>query len=345
MRKWFNAVSGPGGGVFWMTVAGLGMLALTRAVYASITKIDFAGKVVLITGGSRGLGLEMARILASRGAKLAICAQSQHQLGKAEQEIAAMGAEIIAFRADLTDAQQADNLVASVVEHYGKLDILINNAGIMLVAPENLLEISDYQQVMDANLWSALYTMKAAIPHFRSQGEGRIVNICSIGGKIAVPHMLPYSVSKFAMTGLSEGMAAELEKDNIHVTTVIPNLMRTGSPRNITVKGQHQQEYAWFKTAGSLPVLSQDSSKAARAIVQAVASGASEVVLTPIGRMATAFQGVAPQAVTAIARLVNRFLPESSNAAERRGYQSESKASKGMFTAETDEQAEKNNEL
>jgi NAD(P)-dependent dehydrogenase (short-subunit alcohol dehydrogenase family) len=307
--------------------------------------MDFAGKVVLITGGSRGLGLEMARLLASKGAKLAICARSQDQLTSAEQEIAAMGAEIIAVRADLTDPDQAGDLINHVAAHYGRLDILVNNAGTMLVAPENLLEVSDYREVMDANLWSALYTMKAAIPHFRSQGEGQIVNICSIGGKIAVPHMLPYSVSKFAMTGLSEGMAAELEKDNIKVTTVVPSLMRTGSPRNITVKGDHQKEYAWFKTADSLPLLSQDSRKAAATIIDAVASGASEVVLTPIGRMATAFQGLAPSVITAFARFANRFLPESSDNRARKGYESESEASTGIFTASTDEYAQKNNEL
>jgi NAD(P)-dependent dehydrogenase (short-subunit alcohol dehydrogenase family) len=345
MKKWLNALLGANPGILWMTLGGLSALVVTRVVYNRLTKLDFNGKVVLITGGSRGLGLEMARILASKGAKLAICARSEDQLKKAEEEIRAMGAEVIAVRTDLTDAGEAGTLIAHVVAHFGRLDILVNNAGVMLVAPENLLDISDYQQVMDANLWSALYTMKAAVPQFRFQGEGRIVNICSIGGKIAVPHMLPYSVSKFAMAGLSEGMAAELEKDNIHVTTVIPSLMRTGSSRNISVKGDHEGEYAWFKTAGSLPLLSQNSRRAAEEIIEAVASGRSEVVLTPIGRMTTAFQGIAPQAVTAVARLINRFLPQSSNDEVRRGYESESAFSEGILTAVADEQSAKNNEL
>jgi NAD(P)-dependent dehydrogenase (short-subunit alcohol dehydrogenase family) len=345
MKKWLNAFPVASPGLFWVALGGVGLLAISKAIYARLTKLDFKDKVVLITGGSRGLGLEMARILASKGAKLAICARTEEQLEKAELEIRAMGADIIAIRADLTDAEQAANLIAHVVGHYGRLDVLINNAGVMLVAPEKSLDISDYREVMDSNLWSALYTMKAAIPQFRYQGEGRIANICSIGGKIAVPHMLPYSVSKFAMTGLSEGMAAELKKDNIHVTTVIPNLMRTGSPRNISVKGDHEAEYAWFKTAGSLPLLSQDSRQAAEEIVAAIASGVSELVLTPIGRAVTALQGIAPEAITAVARLANHFLPQSSNSEARKGYESESSSSEGFFTATTDVQAGRNNQL
>jgi NAD(P)-dependent dehydrogenase (short-subunit alcohol dehydrogenase family) len=345
MKKWWNTFPGAVPGMFWVALGGIGLMAISKAIYARLTELDFKDKVVLITGGSRGLGLEMARILATKGAKLAICARTEEQLEAAVAEIRTMGANIIAIRADLTDPEQATNLIARVVAHYGRLDILINNAGVMLVAPENSLDISDYRKVMDSNLWSALYTMKAAIPQFRFQGEGRIANICSIGGKIAVPHMLPYSVSKFAMTGLSEGMAAELKKDNIHVTTVIPHLMRTGSPRNVSVKGDHQGEYTWFKTAGSLPLLSQDSRKAAEQIVAAIGSGVSELVLTPIGRAITALQGIAPEAITAGARLANHFLPQSLNSEVRKGYESESSSSEGFLTATTDEQAGKNNEL
>ncbi|NIJ54373.1 SDR family NAD(P)-dependent oxidoreductase [Dyadobacter arcticus] len=338
----FSGVSSRG---VWMAAAGIGLAALAKIVYTKMTRYDFRDKVVLITGGSRGLGLEMARVLATKGSKIAICARTENQLEKAEFDPELEGAEILAIRADLTNASEANKVVQEVISHFGRLDVLINNAGIMVVGPENVMEIEDYQHVMDANLWSALYTMKAAIPHFLIQGEGRIANICSIGGKIAVPHMLPYSVSKFAMVGLSEGMGAELKKDNIQVTTVIPNLMRTGSPRNVSVKGNHESEYEWFKLADSLPFLAQDSKTAAKEIIEAIEDGENEVVLTATGKIVTALKGIMPGSVTTLTQFADRFFPRSNNKELKKGSESETEATTGLVGSVTDRAAAANNEL
>ncbi|SDE45255.1 Short-chain dehydrogenase [Dyadobacter soli] len=328
-----------------ITLAGLGVLAVARAVYRRVTSIDFHDKVVLITGGSRGLGLEMARIVAGKGAKLVLCARSEQHLENAAEELRGTGAEVLTVSADLSLPESAPQVVQKVIDRFGRIDVLINNAGVMLVGPDNLMEIDDYRELMDANFWSALYMIKAALPHFRGQGSGHIANISSIGGKIAVPHMLPYSASKFALTGMSEGLAAELKKENIHVTTVVPSLMRTGSPRNISLKGDHEGEYAWFKLADSLPLLSQDARKAASQIVDGIAAGDTEVVLTPIARSASILNGIAPGALTTIMQWTDRFLPQSENASVKKGFESESETTTGIIGSRTDQAAARNNEL
>ncbi|MCF0069635.1 SDR family NAD(P)-dependent oxidoreductase [Dyadobacter sp. CY261] len=333
----------------WQTLgialAGLGAMAIARAAYRRVTSLDFREKVVVVTGGSRGLGLETARILAGRGARIVLCARSQEHLEIAANELTALGAEVLTIAADLSHQDEAPRVIEKVIGHFGRIDVLINNAGVMMVGPENLMEIEDYHRLMDANCWSALYMIKAALPHFRVQGGGRIANICSIGGKISVPHMLPYSVSKFALTGLSEGLAAELKKDNIHITTVVPNLMRTGSPRNISLKGAHEDEYAWFKIADSLPFLSMDARVAASEIVKGIAAGDSEVILTPIARAASAMNGIAPGAVTTIMQWTNDFLPQGGDQEVKKGFESESEATTGLIGSRTDEAAVRNNQI
>jgi short-subunit dehydrogenase len=236
-------------------------------------------------------------------------------------------------------------MIKAVYEHYGQLDVLINNAGIIMVGPENVMEVQDYKKVMDTNLWSALYSIKASLSIFLQQGEGRIVNIASIGGKVAVPHLLPYSVSKFALVGLSEGLNAELKKDNIHVTTVIPNLMQTGSPRNVTVKGDHESEYAWFKLADSSSLLSQKAENAAKEIVKALEQGENELILTQMGKVAVALQGILPGSINALSQVANHFLPKGNNRQEKKGFESESELSNGAVAANTDRAAVEFNEI
>ena len=325
---------------------GVGLFALAKTVYNEMTKYDLRGKVVLVTGGSRGLGLAMARVLAEKGAKIVICARTEEQLEDAKMDLLNRGAEVLAVEADVSIQNDVARVIQRTLNRFGQLDVVINNAGIMMVGAEDVMEVEEYKKVMDSNLWSALYTIKAALPQFLSQGEGRIVNICSIGGKIAVPHMLPYSVSKFAMVGLSEGLGAELKKDNIHVTTVIPNLMRTGSPRNVWVKRDHKAEYEWFKLADSLPMLSQNADDAAKSIIEALEFGTNEVILTQTAKVVVALQGLIPGGINSIMQLANRFLPKSGNDHEmKRGWESETKLSNSWLASLTNDAAVKFNEV
>ncbi len=330
----------------WAAI-GAGTFLIANTIYKALTHYDLNGKVVLVTGGSRGLGLVLARQLAIKGARLAICARTSEQLGQAHIELESMGAEVISMTVDVTDEHQVQAMIRDIIEHYGRLDVLVNNAGIIQIGPQEAMGINEYEKAMKANFWSALYTMLAVIPYFKKQGRGRIVNVTSIGGKIAVPHLLPYTASKFALVGLSEGMHAELKKDNIEVLTVVPNLMRTGSPRNATVRGDHEAEYAWFKLADSSPIISQSAETAAQGIIHAIEQGESEAILSTTAKVATILQGLAPGWMNLLMSLANKLLPENvANGQEsKKGYDSESEITLGSIGARSDRAALQNNQF
>ena len=147
----------------------------------------------------------------------------------------------------------------------------------------------------------------------RIWGGGRIVNISSIGGKIAVPHMAPYSASKFALTGLSDALRAELARDNIYVTTVAPGMMRTGSHVNAKFKGKHDSEFAWFAASAGAPLLSMNANRAARKILAACRRGQPSLTLTFAARLQVVANALFPNLTGYAMQLANRFLPESSD--------------------------------
>ena len=168
-----------------------------------------------------------------------------------------------------------------------------------------------------------------------------------MGGKVSAPHLLPYNASKFALVGLSEGLHAEVAKDGIRVTTVVPGLMRTGSPRNAIFKGENKKEYAWFSISDSLPLLAMNSQRAARKIVNACIHGDAELVLTPQARAYIAFHGIFPGITAEILGLANRLLPAPGGIGDQRAYgrESTSSLSPSPLTALTERAARKNNEV
>jgi short-subunit dehydrogenase len=182
----------------------------------------------------------------------------------------------------------------------------------------------------------------------RRHGGGRIVNISSIGGKLGVPHLVPYCASKFALTGLSSAMRAELARDGVLVTTVCPGLMRTGSPFNAWFKGRHREEFTWFAIAGSLPLLSIDGRRAASQIVDAARHGDAELVITWPARLAVAAAAVLPNAVAMAMSQANRVLPSPTDLLGDRshsGWQSRSAWAPSMLTRLSERAAAANNEL
>ena len=230
--------------------------------------IDFGGRIVLITGGSRGLGLVMARKLAAQGARLVLIARDERELDRAKRMLEEeYGAQVLAVRCDVRRQADVRAAVAHILDRLGHVDVLINNAGVIQVGPLEHMEHQDFENAMATHFWGPLHLMLELIPSMRRRGFGRIVNISSIGGRIAVPHLAPYAASKFALTGLSDAVRAELAPHGIRVTTVCPGLMRTGSPVNAQVKGQHQAEYAWFAIADSLPGFSISAGHAADQIL------------------------------------------------------------------------------
>jgi NAD(P)-dependent dehydrogenase (short-subunit alcohol dehydrogenase family) len=309
--------------------------------------IDLEDRVVLITGGSRGLGLLMAREVGRLGARVVLVARDEAELQRAQQNLTSHGVEATILVADVAAESEARHLVEQAVARHGRLDVLINNAGVITVGPVDHMTIADFEQAMATHFWGPLHTMFAAIPHMHPNG-GRIVNISSIGGRIGVPHLAPYCASKFALTGISTALRTELSRYGILVTTVCPGLMRTGSPINAWFKGRFREEFAWFAIADSLPVLSIDGRRAAAQIVDAMRHGDAELVVSWPARLAIVAAAVAPNTVARSLTLVNRVLPSPTGTfgnESHSGWHSRSRWAPSLLTRPTDRSAAENNEL
>lgn len=334
------------------TLAGIGIWALAQTILAKKRQISFRDKTVIVTGGSRGLGLEMARLLAEEGANLAICARDADELDRAKSELRQYDVVIYTEVCDITEKQQVERFVENVHQHVGPVDVLINNAGVIVVTPYEHATEADFREAMDTHLWASFHMVNAVLPHMMARpaddpARGRIVNVASFGGKVSVPHLVPYSTSKFALVGYSEGLRAELQKENILVTTICPGLIRTGSPRNAFYKGQNEKEYTVFKIGDSLPLLTIDSTECARQIIDACRYGEAERIISIPAKVGAALQGVAPNVVAELSALVNTQLPAPGGIGEKRAYgrDSETALSESFLTALTDEAAEQNNEV
>ncbi|MDQ3291605.1 MAG: SDR family oxidoreductase [Bacteroidota bacterium] len=329
----------------WAT-AGIGAAIAVRALARQQNKFSFKNKVVVITGGSRGLGLVLARQLAAEGALLAICARTEDQLKKAEQELTEHGAEVLALPCDVTNRVQAEQFIQRVIKYYGRIDVLINNAGIIQAGPLADMTLTDFEEAMNTHFWAPLYTMWTAMPHMKERGQGRIVNIASVGGKVSIPHLVPYSASKFALVGLSNGFRQELKKDGILVTTVNPGLTRTGSNRNIMVKGQSEKEYAWFTTAGASLLISSAVEKTARKIINACRYGEAEVLTNVPAKILALANNVLPELTSDVLSLTNKILPEENgNETNTLGYENESDLIPDHLQNRATRAARENNEM
>lgn len=338
--------------LFLMKALALGGLTLAagvagKAIAERSRWFSFRGKSVVITGGSRGLGLVLARHLVAAGARVAICARTQADLDRAAAELRQAGGEVLAFPCDVRQRDEVHGLIRQVIGEWGAVDVLINVAGVIHVGPLDAMTMDDFHHAMDTNCWGALHTVLEVLPSMRERGWGRIVNVASLGGKRSVPHMLPYDLSKHALVGLSNGLRAELAKDGIWVTTICPNLMRTGSPRNAIFKGQHRKEYAWFSLGASLPLVSLDADTAAEQILSACQKGQGEVVVAGMTNVSVWLQQLAPRLTQEVLRHVNGWLPEPGGVGRRpmRGYESESALSPSVLTTLGDQAAAANNQM
>ena len=329
-----------------LLLAGLGVGGYL-AYRALAPRYDFRGKHVVITGGSRGLGLVMARQLARAGARLSICSRDGDELARAVRDLTEHAARVVAVECDVTDRGRVREFVAVARQRNGPVDVLVNNAGVIRVGPIEEMREEDYDQAMQAHFWGPLYTVLEVLPEMKARRTGRIVNVSSIGGKIAVPHLLPYTASKFALVGLSQGLRVELARFGIVVTTVCPGLMRTGSILNAEFKGRHEEEYAWFATGGSFPGFSMNAETAARKVLDACARGDAETVLGMPAKLAVAAQGVCPNLTAAVLALVDRtVLPEPGGIGTAVAKGSESRGRlPATVTALSDRAAAQNNEI
>jgi len=298
--------------VLVLTGALLGAWLAIRVIRTS--RYSVRDKVAVITGGSRGLGLVLARHICAQGGSVALIARDPDELARAKADLAPRGGAVLTIACDLLDARQIQSAVRQIIDRFGKIDILINNAGIIEVGPLENMTREDFDRAMRLHFWAPFELIAQVVPEMRIWGGGRIVNVSSIGGKVAVPHLAPYSVSKFALTGFSDAIRAELARDNIHVTTVAPGMMRTGSHVNAKFKGKHDMEFAWFAASAGAPLISMNADRAARKILAACRRGQPSLTLTFAARGAILGNALCPNLTGYVMRLVNRFLPKPSGA-------------------------------
>jgi short-subunit dehydrogenase len=308
------------GGAALAGAAALGAVALAAAAASATWRIRarrLRGKTVLITGSSRGLGLALAEEFSCRGARIVLTARDPEELDRArslllDRKFDKGPHQLLVLPADLRNPAEVEALVERVTGTWGQIDILVNNAGIITVGPVENQSLQDFRNVMDANFFTGLHCTLAVLPQMLARKSGAIVNIASIGGKVAVPHLLPYTASKFAEVGFSQGLHAELRHKGVHVLTVCPGLMRTGSHVNALFSGQAEKEYRWFAMGAATPGVAAGAQHAARKIVRALLAKETEIAITPQAILASRLAQVAPELTSRVMSAVNRILPEPS---------------------------------
>jgi NAD(P)-dependent dehydrogenase (short-subunit alcohol dehydrogenase family) len=321
-------------------IGGVLLLTAKRA-----RRYSFRDRVVLITGGSRGLGLILARKLLAEGASVCICARDKEELERAEAELSELG-RVYSMVCDVRRKEDCEIAVGAAVERFGRLDVLINVAGVIQAGPLEAQTDDDFRDAVDTHMWGPYYTMTAAIPHLKAAGDARIINIASIGGKVAVPHLAPYCTSKFGLVGLSNAFGAELAKDGITVTTVNPGLMRIGSHVNAQFKGQNELEYALFSMMDATPLTSMNAERAAEKVLEASRRGDADVILSVQAKAAHLFNVLFPNATRALFGATARLLPGADGPTDKiTGLESQSELAPNILTSAVDAAAYENNEL
>ncbi|MDQ2868388.1 MAG: SDR family oxidoreductase [Verrucomicrobiota bacterium] len=295
----------------WLLASSLGFLILASALIRWLRgRVSFRDKVIIITGGSRGLGLMIAKTFSRERVKLVLLARDEKELAKAKAELEACGAEVLTLPCDLTDRAQIVSAVDRVVSHFHRVDVLVNNAGIIEVGPFAHMTREDFERSLALHFWAPFDLVARVRQLMRAQGGGRIVNISSIGGKMAVPHLAPYVVGKFALTGFSDATRAELARENIRVTTVAPGMMRTGSDVHARFKGDHSAEFKWFSVSNKMPLTSMSAERAARKIVAACKRGQPSLTLTFAARIGIIASALCPNLFAYAMKLTIHFLPQ-----------------------------------
>ena len=192
---------------------------------------DLTGRVAIVTGGNGGIGLGMARGLAKVGARVVIAARNQEKSDAAVRELRALGSDSLAILVDVADEQSVDTLVNKTLKHCGRLDILINNAGVNVRKPPHELTLAEWRQVMDTNLTSAFLCSRAAYPHMKALGGGKIINIGSMMSLFGASFAPAYGASKGGIVQLTKSLAVAWARDNVQVNAVLPGWIDTDLTR------------------------------------------------------------------------------------------------------------------
>lgn len=265
--------------------------------------------VALVAGGSRGLGLEIARQLHRRGHHVALCARDEAALQRAASEFRE---RVSVHVMDVTDRVGVQRVVDDISTGYGPIEVAIHVAGIIQVGPAADVALEHFDQALDIMAKGPINVVWSVLPSMRERRRGRIGVVASVGGVVSPPHLLPYSTAKFAALGFTDGLAAELAGTSVTATSIVPGLMRTGSHDQATFIGNATAEHNWFSVAASAPLISANSTRAARRMVDGVLAGKPLVTITPVAWMAYRVRGLMPGTTTRAMGIANRFLPRAT---------------------------------
>ena len=195
---------------------------------------NIEGKVVVITGASSGLGEATARLLSARGASVVLGARRAERIQALADELNRSGGKALAIPTDVTRADEVKHLVDAAVQTYGRVDVMINNAGLMPHSPLERLKIDDWNRMIDVNLKGVLYGIAAALPYMKQQKAGHIINVSSVAGHKVRPGSAVYAATKAAILTLSEGLRQEVKPYNIRTTVISPGAVATELPNSVT---------------------------------------------------------------------------------------------------------------
>lgn len=208
---------------------------------------NIEGKVVVITGASSGLGEATARLLSAQGARVVLGARRVDRIKALAEELSSGDNKAIAVQTDVTQRDQVKNLVDMAVKAYGRIDVMINNAGLM---PQSLLEnlkIDEWDQMIDVNIKGVLYGIAAALPYMQKQKAGHIINVSSVAGHKVGPGSTVYSATKHAVRALSEGLRQEVKPYNIRTTVISPGVVATELPNSVTDPAAAERIHKLYK--------------------------------------------------------------------------------------------------
>jgi len=270
-------------------------------------------RIAIVTGAGQGIGKAIALGMAREGAALVIADLNEANAGAVKEEIERVGGKASALYTDISNEESVRGMIDATLNEYGRVDVLVNNAGIIQVGPIQTLNVEDFEQAMGVMFWGMVYATLAVLPDMQARGSGRIVNITSVGAKVSVPHLLPYSCAKFAAAAFSEGLRAELDQTGVKIVTIAPGLMRTGSYLNALFKGDQANEAVWFSLGSTAPGISMSAERAARQIVSAAKTGRAERILSVPANVLARFHGAFPGLATEVLSLVNRLLPSGNS--------------------------------
>jgi NADP-dependent 3-hydroxy acid dehydrogenase YdfG len=208
---------------------------------------NIEGKVVVITGASSGLGEATARLLSAQGAIVVLGARRVDRLRSLADQLTRSGGKALALATDVTHRDQVKNLVDTAVQRFGRIDVMINNAGLMPQAPLERLKVDEWERMIDVNIKGVLYGIAAALPHMQKQKAGHMIFVSSVAGHKVGPGFAVYAATKFAVRALAEGLRQEVKPYNIRTTVISPGAVATELPNSVSESDVAQQIQAFYK--------------------------------------------------------------------------------------------------